>query len=121
MLEAYLFGSVARGEAQAHSDIDVAVFIDESSAEQGAFGYLSELTTALMLGLGSNSIDVVILNRAPPLLYHRVLRDGIRLFSRNLQETTAREGRALSRYCDFAPHLDQIDAALGTTGSREEI
>ncbi len=32
-----------------------------------------------MAGLGSNAVDVVILNDAPPLLCHRVLRDGVRL------------------------------------------
>ncbi len=28
ILEAYVFGSVSRGNAQSHSDLDVAVFID---------------------------------------------------------------------------------------------
>jgi predicted nucleotidyltransferase len=115
ILEAYLFGSHARGMSHALSDIDIAVFIDEGSAEPGLFGYQSELTATLMSALGTNSIDVVILNDAPPLLYHRVLRDGKRLLSRNLKATTVREGKALSRYCDFAPQLAKIDAALSTT------
>jgi predicted nucleotidyltransferase len=113
ILEAYLFGSHARGEGQAHSDIDVAVFIDEEAVEPGPFGYRSELTSALMSHLGTNGVDVVILNDAPPLLYHRVLRDGVRLFARDLRATTVREGRALSRHCDFAPHLAKIDSLLG--------
>jgi len=114
ILEAYLFGSHARGEGQAHSDIDVAVFVDKKKVEPGPFGYRSELTSALMSGLETNSVDVVVLNTAPPLLYHRVLRDGVRLLSRDLRATTVREGRALSRHCDFAPHLAKIDAILGT-------
>jgi hypothetical protein len=73
-----------------------------------------------MSALGTNSVDVVILNDAPPLLYHRVLRDGQRLLSRNLQATTAREGRALSRYCDFAPQLARIDAALSSVDPHGE-
>jgi predicted nucleotidyltransferase len=121
ILEAYLFGSHARGAVQAHSDIDIAVFIDEELAEPGLFGYQSELTATLMSALGTNSIDAVILNDAPPLLYHRVLRDGQRLFSRDLQATTAREGAALSRYCDFAPQLEKIDVTLGNAGPRREL
>ena len=113
ILEAYLFGSHARGAGQAHSDVDVAVFIDDESLEPGPFGYESELTTALISGLGTNAVDVVVLNHAPPLLYHRVLRDGVRLFARDLRATTVREGRALSRHCDFVPHLAKIDAILG--------
>jgi hypothetical protein len=61
--------------------------------------------------LGRNDVDVVVLNRASPLLYHRVLRDGIRVFARDAPATTTREGRALSRYCDYLPHLRKIDAA----------
>ena len=116
ILEAYLFGSHARVAGQAHSDIDVAVFIDEEALEPGTFGYRSELTTVLMSGLGTNAVDVVVLNDAPPLLYHRVLRDGTRLFARDLRATTVREGRALSRHCDFVPHLAKIDALLGARG-----
>lgn len=61
--------------------------------------------------LGTNAVDVAVLNRAPPLLYHRVLRDGIRFLSRNPRDTTTREGYALSRYCDYLPQLAKIEAA----------
>lgn len=111
ILEAYLFGSTARGMAQAHSDIDVAVFLADPRPPASAFGYVGDLTAALMSGLGSNRVDVVVLNEAPPLLYHQVLRDGVRLFARDLPATTTREGRALSRYCDFVPQLAKIEAA----------
>jgi predicted nucleotidyltransferase len=110
--EAYLFGSCARSMAREHSDIDIAVFVDEERLAPSGFGYRATLTTELMKGLGTNQVDVVLLNQAPPLLYHRVLRDGIRLLSRDLRATTAREGRALSRYCDYAPQLAKIEAAL---------
>ena len=109
VLEAYLYGSHAQGRAQPHSDIDVAVYIDESIAEEGAFGYRAQLITELMAGLHSNDIDLLILNQAPPALYYHVLRDGIRVQSRDLAETTTREGYAVSRYCDFAAHLAKID------------
>lgn len=112
ILEAYLFGSQARGEAAAHSDVDVAVFVDRERPLASPYGLAAELTAVLMSALGSNEVDVVLLNDAPPLLYHRVLRDGIRLFSRDLVATTAREGRALSRYCDYVPQLAKIERAL---------
>lgn len=112
VLEAYLFGSHATGRAQAHSDIDVAVYVDERRATHGGYGYAAELTSALMAGLCTNDVDVVILNRAPPLLYHRILRDGERILSRDLMATTTREGYALSRYCDYVPQLAKIDATM---------
>lgn len=111
VLEAYLFGSRATGKAQPHSDIDVAVYVDTAAGAGTAFGYAAELTAHLMQALGANEIDVVVLNSASPLLYHRVLRDGRRILARDLRATTTREGYAFSRYCDYVPHLRKIAAA----------
>lgn len=111
ILEAYLFGSVARGRARRHSDLDVAVFVDESASRSFPYGYRADLAAGLMTLLGRDDVDVVLLNGAAPLLYHRVLRDGIRLWSRDLAATTVREGRALSRYCDYLPQLQKLEEA----------
>jgi hypothetical protein len=111
ILEAYLFGSAARGSAQPHSDVDVAVYLAEPRSETSPYGHAAELAATLMSALGTSRVDVVLLNDAPPLLYHRVLRDGIRIFARDLQATTTREGYALSRYCDYVVQLAKMDAA----------
>ncbi|HET9765596.1 MAG TPA: nucleotidyltransferase domain-containing protein [Thermoanaerobaculia bacterium] len=111
VLEAYLFGSTARGEQQGHSDVDVAVYVDRGAAPPTAFGYTADLTADLMRALATSRVDVVVLNDAPPLLYGRVLRDGIRICSQDLMASTRREGQALSRYCDYVPQLAKIDAA----------
>jgi predicted nucleotidyltransferase len=110
VLEAYLFGSVARGDAQPHSDVDIAVFVQAAALQQPGFGYEAELGAALQQALGRSDVDITVLNHASPVLYHRVLRDGIRLFARDLATTTTREGRALSRYCDYLPTLRAIEA-----------
>ena len=112
ILEAYLFGSTARGKTHAHSDIDIAVYLDLDRTPDSPYGYRAALTTDLMTGLGTNRVDLVILNNAPPLLYHRVLRDGIRLLARDLAATTTREARAYSRYFDYLPQLAKIEATL---------
>lgn len=114
VLDAYLFGSCATGRSQPHSDIDVGVYVDKQRIGESDYGYQAELTAALMSGLDTNRIDVVILNAAPPVLYHRVLRDGVRIVARDLASTTTREGFALSRYCDYATQLAKIAAARTT-------
>jgi predicted nucleotidyltransferase len=111
VLEAYLFGSVARGEASAHSDVDVAVYVTDDALNAPGFGYAAELSADLQQALGRPDIDLVVLNRATPLLYHRVLRDGVRVLSRDLTATTRREGYAFSRYCDDLPRLRLIEEA----------
>jgi uncharacterized protein len=117
VLDAYLFGSRALGLAHAQSDTDVAVFVERSVLnEASAYGYAAELTTYLMQKLRTDAIDLVVLNHAPPLLYHRVLRDGHRVLSRDLRATTTREGYALSRYWDYVPMLAKMQAAR--TGGR---
>lgn len=120
VLDAYLFGSWASARAQPHSDIDVAVYVDPARTPDTPFGYPAELTTALMGAHGVNCVDVVVLNYAPPLLSHRVLRDGVRLVSRDGRATTTREGDALSRYCDYVPQLAKIDAAHRARMARPE-
>lgn len=111
ILEAYLFGSVARGDAQPHSDVDVAVYVTDAALAKPGFGYDAELGADLQQALARSDVDIVILNRATPLLYHRVLRDGVRLISRDLAATTRRAGQALSRYCDDLPRLRLIEEA----------
>ncbi|HEX9050186.1 MAG TPA: nucleotidyltransferase domain-containing protein [Anaeromyxobacter sp.] len=119
VLEAYLFGSQALGRPQPHSDVDVAVYA--SPIPESGFGYEAELAAELMAALGDDRVDVVLLHRAPPLLYHRVLRDGVRLFSRDPRATTGREGAALSRYCDYQGQLAKIDRVLGARVDRSEF
>lgn len=116
--EAYLFGSQALGNTRADSDVDVAVYVDAEALERstGWGGYDSEIGTDLIGALRRNDVDVVVLNKAPPLLYYNVLRDGIRLFTRDAQETTTREAQALSRYFDYIPQLAKIDAAFRQRG-----
>lgn len=67
---AYLFGSAVTGELTPHSDIDVAVF-----AAPSADGHAVQLSVARAAArqLGTDAIDVVLLNTAPVSLAGRVL------------------------------------------------
>lgn len=47
VLEAYLFGSRATGRARAHSDVDVAVFVEEAALRRQDYGYAAQLTAHL--------------------------------------------------------------------------
>lgn len=121
VLEAYVFGSFARADHQPHSDLDVAAYVDPEATDPSGLGLDAAIAADLMRALGTNRVDVVLLNAASPLLYHRVLRDGIRLLARDLSATTVREGRALSRFCDYVPQLAKIRAVHEARRARGEF
>lgn len=67
---AYLFGSVASGRPGPLSDVDVAVYLEEGT-DCGRRRF--EVIEALARHLGTDGIDVVVLNSAPIALAGRVL------------------------------------------------
>lgn len=108
VLAAQLFGSLARGEASAASDVDIAIYLNDG-AKRSCLNF--ERGADLMSRLGHNDLEVVLLCSAPPLLYHRVLRDGERSPQPGLMVKTRRRGQALSGCCDWEPQVAKIDAA----------
>jgi len=111
VVAAYLFGSVARGQAHPTSDVDVAVLLDPglSAMEQ------VERQLDLMAALDSTvdrPIQITLLNRASPTLIYQVLRDGILLYEQDSQERIAFEVRAIRIYLDSKPMLDFLSERL---------
>jgi predicted nucleotidyltransferase len=100
---AYLFGSVAKGTEKARSDVDVAVLYS-GDPPPGLAGIGVRLAGDLELLLG-RAVDVVVLDRAPVDLVHRVLRDGHLLLDRDRSRRIAFEVRARNEYFDLLPHL----------------
>jgi predicted nucleotidyltransferase len=67
---AFLFGSRCGPSPRPHSDWDVAVYVDPVRDEKHRFALRQALAGELA---GTDRLDVVILNDAPPLLAHRAL------------------------------------------------
>lgn len=76
----FLFGSQVRGDADAASDVDVAVAFEER--EPGAPDHVDmrlRLGADLAIALGTDDVDVVDLRTASPALVRAVFREGERL------------------------------------------
>jgi predicted nucleotidyltransferase len=105
----YVYGSLARGEADSASDVDVAVlYAQEPPPTLEGLGL--ELGYMLERLLGK-PVDLVILNRAPLDLIHRVLRDGVLVYDGDPSSRIRFEVQARSAYFDLLPYLRQYRRA----------
>jgi predicted nucleotidyltransferase len=103
---ALLFGSVARGDSHAGSDLDIAVGLmpgaHYSPLDVGAL--VSDLEQ-----VSGQTVDLVILDDAPPAVAYRAFRDGVTLIVRDRRHLVERKTRAILDYLDFQP-LERIAA-----------
>ncbi|HSB69801.1 MAG TPA: nucleotidyltransferase domain-containing protein [Candidatus Methylomirabilis sp.] len=100
----YLFGSQARGNVWPESDVDLAVVLGPKAPTEQHGEILVRLIGDLMTVFGSNNVDVVILNDAPPLLtYEGVIQGGRLLFEADRLTRIRFEVRAFQEYVDTAP------------------
>lgn len=97
---AYLFGSMARGEAGPLSDYDFAVLAHDGGPQE-YYRLLHELSILM----GGAKVDVVMLKEAPVELRYRAIKEGILLYQKDRYTRVEFEGDTLSRYFDFLPVL----------------
>ena len=100
---AYLYGSRARGTARPGSDADIAVLFAKDPPRTFE-GLPLDLETELELAAGV-PVQLLVLNRAPPDLVHRVLRDGKLLLDRDPSARIRFEVRLRNEYFDLLPVL----------------
>lgn len=105
----YLYGSHARGGAGPASDVDLAVLYDVNPPDT-LEGLGLDLAADLERRLG-RVVDLVVLNRAPADLIHRVLRDGVLVCERDRSARIRFEVRARNDYFDVLPYLRQYRRA----------
>jgi uncharacterized protein len=107
IIAAYIFGSSASERLTALSDIDIALLV-ANNIDSRDYGKLKlDIINGLIETFSFDRFDVVILNAAPPLLTHEIIKKGKLLFSRDERqriEFTARETR---HYLDTI-HLRKI-------------
>ena len=97
---AYLFGSVAHGEQGKLSDIDLAIFLDESLEKKEKFDLKLRLISDLEDILETDRIDLVVMNDAPVSLNFEIIKANHPLIIRDEDLRVDLEQHILSRYLD---------------------
>jgi predicted nucleotidyltransferase len=110
VVSASLFGSQAVGRAGPLSDVDVAVWVDPEVDR--TLDLQLELAAAAVRALGTSEVDLVILNDAPPLLRHRVIRSQRLLVDRKPKLRVRFEARSLIDYLDTRPLRAELARGL---------
>ena len=102
---AYLFGGLARGDQRPLSDIDVAVYLrgDVEIAEAKL-----ELIGLCCDALGTDEVDLVILNHAPVSLVGRILGHRTVLVDKEPALRHLFESRLLREFFDFSRKEEAI-------------
>jgi len=109
VLAAYLFGSKVRGTDVESSDFDIAVLL--SSTPKNLLDYYLYLLNRLSEILG-DSVDLIILNTAPPLLKHQVIKWGKPIYTRSERSRILFEASAQCEYLDFKRAMERYDECL---------
>ncbi len=99
VLFAYLFGGLTRGEPRPLSDVDIAVYITETADPTQA---KLEILGLLLDALGTDEIDLVILNSAPLTIQARVLMNRALLADNDPFFRHKYESLTLRKYFDFS-------------------
>ena len=104
---AYLYGSRVKGPIRPASDLDIAMLVDDRlAATPGEINRtIRRLAGRLSGEIPSDLLDIVLLNTAPALLRHRVLRDGSLLHTRSETERVRFAIRAIRDYQDMELRL----------------
>jgi predicted nucleotidyltransferase len=111
LVAVYLFGSTARDQAHALSDVDVAVLFATELSPADVFARTLDIGVILEEAL-RQPVDVIALNQAPPALCFQVLKHGRLLLEQDRTQRCVFVMRALGQYYDAKPYLDYHKAQL---------
>jgi predicted nucleotidyltransferase len=107
----YVFGSIARGEATAESDLDLAVLMATPIEPLVRFDMQRDLSARL-----GRDVDLVDLHNANSVLRSEVVNGGVSLFQRDPMRTLEFEARVLGEYADLLDATRELRGDIHVRG-----
>lgn len=108
IIAVYQFGSTAHGRAGPLSDLDIALLFNEAGPSGVTLarleGILAHRIRRLLNGQ-FRDIDVISLNRCPPVFQHSVLRSGRLVYDADPAARRLYEWKVIQAYLSFEPTL----------------
>ena len=105
----YLFGSVARGDSGADSDVDVAMCFSEQLSKSQRFHLRMRLALQLSRAIGK-PVDVVVFNDTKSLFFkYVVIKEGTLVYERAEASSLDFANRTMAEYFDFAPFMENYN------------
>ncbi len=101
----YIFGSLAKEKIQPLSDIDIAIYTKDTA---DIANYKLRLFDKVTKILGTNELDLIILNNAPISLVGRILQDKQILVDKQPFLRHSYESVALRKFFDFKVKEDTL-------------
>lgn len=110
ILVVYMFGSFARNQERAKSDIDLAFFVDPEKYRRDAFESTAPVhMLAAKMGMELNRVvDVTILNSASLEMAYEIISGGECLFEIDPEERLQYELKVKGMYFDFRPFINEL-------------
>lgn len=106
----YLFGSAARNRVTPHSDVDIGVLFEPSFVPEILRQIEMRETLA---GLLHQEVDLVVMNRANPILKHQIFKHGKLLLLKNKRLLLSFFTSSLNEYDDIKRVRAPIEKRLG--------
>jgi predicted nucleotidyltransferase len=110
ILVVYLFGSFARHQQRAKSDIDLAFLVDPEKYGIDAFECTAPVhMTAGKMGMELDRVvDVTILNSASLEIAYEIVAGGLCLFESDPEQRLQYELKIRGMYFDFRPFIHEL-------------